>query len=468
MSPPSPGSPAISDDEYPVFNTRQTEAISLDVIREQFGELQSSLESEDLLSTLNQQQCFKDVDKRTTRQSKQSTAVSSEKLLSMLKTSYLLNCSLFKLLSDQAPKQNVKEDLDIRFEKFKREMLGEVTVMVQSIKDSMIESVNESINTSIGNQSRSANSPNYSDIVRTPNMRIGTELAGSGRLEGSGSLDSGDAGITHELRVKVKSRHTEQEKRSEKSLCEPTKTVLVKGVSDYEKFVKHGYLTTKAFHKYFPNLVIKQVKPTKQGSLLLEMASAEDAELVVQKWEPHFLTNSANNSITTAVLLAQTGIKTKCVAENVDPSVTDEAISSSVLDNLGFKPLEVRRLKNRRGKPLPSVVLTFSSEESKDEAISTGLRLEHQLCPVRPYYERRGRRVNQCFNCFGFGHPACWCPKQRRCPHCSQDHHPKDCPAIVSEDRAQLKCPNCPMERSRNHSANSLDCPVLYQKIHHG
>ena len=481
MSPPSPGSPALSDDEYPVFLNRQTGGISLNLIREQFGELQATLMSDDLLSNINQQNGLKEADKRATRQRK-NTIVSPEKLLSLLQTSYAMNCSLMKLVTEQEEQAETMAKIDNRFEKFREEMRCEVTELVSNIKDKLLESVNESLKSVVRDQPRNLNdSTSFSDIVRTPTRAAGgmrSGQAGSGQA-GSGQVGSVQTGsvqmglnqhgpmktIGVDLGVKVVRDNLELEKR-EKNQCDVSNTVLIKGVTDFDKFVRHGYLTTRAFHKFFPNTVIKQAKPTRQGTLLLEMLNSKDAEMVVNQWRPHFFTNAGSDDTTSATLLANTGTKTRCVAENVDPSVRDEEIVESLENSLGFKPLEVKRMKDKSGALTPLVTLTFSSTEERDKAVASHLRLEHQICVIRPYYQRKRPSFTQCYKCFKFGHSAVWCSGQRRCPHCCDDHAPKDCPVISSG--GERKCPNCPDGQPRNHSANSVACPIYHHKCNHG
>ena len=246
------------------------------------------------------------------------------------------------------------------------------------------------------------------------------------------------------------------------NLCDAKRTVIVRGVTDYEKFVKKGFLTSKEFHNYYPNIVISQVKPTRRGYLLLEMTSSEDAETVVDNWKPNYF--ASENKSTHASILAKRGHK--CVAENVDPAVKEPAISESLEAKLGVKPTQVRRMLGRNRTPSSSVLIIFGTEEERDAAIRSGLRLEYQSCPIRQYIDVRSPRKNQCYNCFQFGHPACWCKQKRRCPHCSEDHKPVDCPVVAAGDSSLLKCPNCDDSRARNHSATSMDCPILSQMNH--
>ena len=102
-------------------------------------------------------------------------------------------------------------------------------------------------------------------------------------------------------------------------MCDAKRTVLIKGVTDYEKFIKQGFLTSREFHKYYPNIVLSQVKPTRMGYLLLEMISSEDAETVVQNWKSNFF--ASGDESTYASILSKGGHK--CVAENVDPEVSE-------------------------------------------------------------------------------------------------------------------------------------------------
>ena len=348
-----------------------------------------------------------------------------------------LNCTI----TSNEPSALTTKVLDDRLESFENTIEAKVSAF--------LEKMNESINQSYAS---ALTSP------ATPKDNIGVDgCAENQRVKNLVNVQ-GEVGMGASKNVKTYSQGVNRS-----NLCDAKRTVIVRGVTDYEKFIKAGYLTSREFHKYYPNIVISQIKPTRRGYLLLEMNSCDDAETVVRDWKPNFF--ASGDESTHVSILAKGGHK--CVAENVDPTVLEPAISESLEAKLGVKPTHVRRMLGRNRTPSSSVMIIFDSEHDRDAAMSSGLRLEYQSCPIRLYKEVKSPRKNQCFKCYKFDHAACWCPHKRSCPHCSEDHKPEDCPVIATGDSSRLKCPNCINSRARNHSATSMNCPIL-SKINYG
>eukprot|EP00116_Pleurobrachia_bachei_P011171 sb/3471433/ len=130
---------------------------------------------------------------------------------------------------------------------------------------------------------------------------------------------------------------------------------------------------------------------------------------------------------------------------------------------LGYRPATIARLSTRRNQVSTSVVLSFASQEQKDKAISQGIKVGCISYNIRNYLEKPRVRVNQCRNCYSFGHPAAWCPNEIRCPCCSLAHPANECPVLEAGDYDNFKCPNC--TDNRKHSATSPTCPKLKARL---
>ena len=88
------------------------------------------------------------------------------------------------------------------------------------------------------------------------------------------------------------------------------------------------------------------------------------------------------------------------------------------------------------------IILTFINPDLPSEII-----LESEIVRVRPYRPR----VLQCFNCYGFGHSARICTRNKVCERCGQVEH--------EECSRSLACVNC----KGDHRARDKNC-VIYKK----
>jgi hypothetical protein len=82
-------------------------------------------------------------------------------------------------------------------------------------------------------------------------------------------------------------------------------------------------------------------------------------------------------------------------------------------------------------------------------------------------FDRRSKRLTQCFKCQRFGHTSSNCGMKFRCVKCREDHLPKEClrkrPAKGEPDEGKPACVNCGGE----HPANSSTCEayVKYSEV---
>ena len=232
-------------------------------------------------------------------------------------------------------------------------------------------------------------------------------------------------------------------------------TVAIKGVRDYKKFVAYGSDTLRWFNSYFNRVSVRKIKPTNQGTLLIEFYSTEDATRVADSWNPSYFGGDGCN--TSACLLSQTGSRHRAVVQFIERDMDLETIADAIVKKYNFRPSTIARLTGRGNLPSPSVVVSFVNERQRDLVLQDSLPIGAVMHPVRIYYERARVQGNQCRKCYAFGHPAVWCPNSERCPHCAGPHPGQECTA------SELNCPNC--TTNNNHSATSEQCPVLSARL---
>jgi len=234
-----------------------------------------------------------------------------------------LNCTI-KSVSNE-PSVLTQKVLEDRLDNFENAIESKVS----SFLEEMSKSFNQSYATALGSKAIVRDKLSVDECDDSPRVkRVVQEEVVTGRNSSSKNYSNGT---------------------NRSNLCDAKRTVIVRGVTDYEKFIKKGFLTSKEFHKYYPNIVISQIKPTRRGYLLLEMTSSEDAETVVREWKSNFFASDDNS--THASIMSEGGRTYKCVADNVDPSVLEADISESLEDNLGVKPTQVRRMLSRSRTP---------------------------------------------------------------------------------------------------------------------
>ena len=236
-----------------------------------------------------------------------------------------------------------------------------------------------------------------------------------------------------------------------KSLCDPRRTVRIRGVLNYEKYLAKSYLVLDEFNIHYPNMPVDQCKPTFRGSLLIELKSPTDADKVVSEWQPDFFGGAG--AVTSAVLLASTGSSHRAVMDNVPPELPEKDIEEACTKELKTTPKVYRFLFNKTGERRFSVRLEFESEELKDKAISTGLNIGTRHFGIREFVEKRGKKPHQCPKCFGFNHWPAWCNKKQACGKCGDvegTHQATTCTATTEY------CLNC----KGGHAATSTSCPV--------
>ena len=150
--------------------------------------------------------------------------------------------------------------------------------------------------------------------------------------------------------------------------------------------------------------------------------------------------------------------------QDVDTDLSDEDMAQEINEYFGSTGITAKRFVDRHGIKRPTVLLTFNKKDQLERAINQGIYLGHSHYAVSIFKPKVN--VTQCYNCYGFDHTAIWCPKTHKvCPYCSQHHTIKDCLIRSSNDRDQLKCPNC--KDNNKHAATDPSCPVFKSKLNY-
>ena len=385
---------------------------------------------------------------------------SASDLWTLLQRSYNLNIALLKTCQSAVSNKTLEERLG-------------------QFQDSLMNQVSDAIcemNTYVREGVKSLQSENEKNAgVPVGQTKSYADAAGAGIGSGKGkhrapekhSINSSE---NLELSVRIKENVS-----NSSSTCDPFRTVSIKGILNYSKYLNKSCDTLKYFNSFFPRMEVVQCKPTRRGTLLLELASSDDALRVVNGWNPSFLGGDFEGveASTSAELLAstQTSDDRKAVIDHAGPEFSKEQIVDACNEYLGVDcPDEVIQLKDRSGKPRPQYLLTFSTKSQRDLAIANTICIGNRVFRPREFRTRPRRAPPQCQKCWKFGHPAAWCRGRYRCLHCGDpDHEPGKCDAVASKNRANLKCPNCQGKDDVRHSANSPVCPEYSRRIsHHG
>ena len=118
--------------------------------------------------------------------------------------------------------------------------------------------------------------------------------------------------------------------------------------------------------------------------------------------------------------------------------------------NHGIKIGKVEPLTKRPrnpNAPTQSIIISMKHSEEADECIINGMSIERRW--FRPERYAPQCRLNQCFNCQGYGHKANVCTRKVRCGKCAQEHDTRKC------ESETMQCANC----KDSHHAWHQECP---------
>jgi hypothetical protein len=147
----------------------------------------------------------------------------------------------------------------------------------------------------------------------------------------------------------------------------------------------------------------------------------------------------------------------KIVLHGVSKNIIDferdkpEEIIARIEDaNHGIKIGKVEPLTKRPrnpNAPTQSIIISMKHSEEADECIMSGMSIERRW--FRPERYTPQCRINQCFNCQGYGHKANVCTRKTRCGKCAQEHDTREC------ESETMQCANC----KDSHHAWHQECP---------
>src|SRR5277367_2207036 len=123
--------------------------------------------------------------------------------------------------------------------------------------------------------------------------------------------------------------------------------------------------------------------------------------------------------------------------------------------NHGIKIGKVEPLMKRSrnpNAPTQSIIISMKHSEEADECMADGMSIERRW--FRPERYTPQCRVNQCFNCQGYGHKANVCTRKTRCGKCAQEHDTREC------ESETMQCANC----KDSHHAWHQECPKRQQR----
>ncbi|CAH2007764.1 unnamed protein product [Acanthoscelides obtectus] len=124
------------------------------------------------------------------------------------------------------------------------------------------------------------------------------------------------------------------------------------------------------------------------------------------------------------------------------------------LQQRGYSPLHIIRLKRGGGVPMPLVVVILPKIEKSQQLFN-----EHELLglAIRVEVQKNSRLIGQCHRCQKYGHAQSYCTAPPKCLKCASDHMTHLCPQTEQQER---KCANC----GGGHPANSRTCRFAPKK----
>nr|CAH7728895.1 unnamed protein product [Callosobruchus chinensis] len=135
------------------------------------------------------------------------------------------------------------------------------------------------------------------------------------------------------------------------------------------------------------------------------------------------------------------------VIRGIPVSTTEQEIKEE-LEQKGYVPHHIIRLKRNGGKPMPLIVVILPKTEKSQQVFN-----EHEVLglSIRVEVQKNSRLIGQCHRCQKYGHAESYCTASPKCLKCAQDHMTHLCPQTGQEVR---KCANC----GGDHPANSPTC----------
>lgn len=138
--------------------------------------------------------------------------------------------------------------------------------------------------------------------------------------------------------------------------------------------------------------------------------------------------------------------------------VSEMDIKTDIETNHELNVINVYKMKNTRR----SMYLVIMEQKITVKHLTQNVRYVYNT-KVTWERHRNSRGIIQCHRCQQFSHATSNCRAKPICLKCAGPHWTKDCNITEKNEDNQklLRCANC----SRNHTANSTECPVYITKI---
>jgi hypothetical protein len=144
---------------------------------------------------------------------------------------------------------------------------------------------------------------------------------------------------------------------------------------------------------------------------------------------------------------------------HINPENEDHRTEINEVNDLGVDNIRTMRWAkpiNRRSPQQRSahLILSFSSVESANRAITNGIEIFHKKCHV----ERIKKEPLRCLKCQGWNHMAKECTEnESTCSNCAEKHRTVECP-----QPRRKRCVSC---KTDEHASWSRECPTFLRKV---
>ena len=210
--------------------------------------------------------------------------------------------------------------------------------------------------------------------------------------------------------------------------------------------IKNSRDIRKAVNQKYPGTVMRNVRYTAAGSILLEFDEKNETNVVVENWDNTMF--GGNSGILRCDQNKPAGI-IKHVYE-------DEKSVQQITQEIEEKyPNTESELFMKDEKFIGTIKITFKDQAALDDAKINKMKLFHQNYIVEDYQSKP--RVIICRRCTKFGHVNRLCTGNIKCWKCSSNEHEgKDC--VVTAEH--YKCAHC----NGKHTTGSRNCQVFKDK----
>lgn len=227
-----------------------------------------------------------------------------------------------------------------------------------------------------------------------------------------------------------------------------TRTLIVKKYRS--KNIKTSDDIRKVINKEYPGEIMRNVRTTAGGSILLELDDHETSGRIKNKWKKTLF--GGNEGVVMIKENPPAGL-----IKNVftDEEITEDDITDEIKKT--FPDIEVDFFHNKDEEFTGTIKLMFKSEEELEDALKIRVGLFQQRYIIEKYIYRP--RVIKCNFCQKFGHVARVCRSENPvCGKCSRTNHETiNCQTPTS----QHKCYHC----HGKHETGNRNCDIMKQKL---